>query len=155
MSTPAPDPSTFTVTGNARRVEKPWGYELHWTPEDRPYVGKVLHIDAGKRLSLQVHDAKLESCLLLDGRAKVVWDDAQGELVETELEPGLGYSCSVGQRHRLIGITDCDVLEVSTPEIGTTYRLEDDYGRPDETEALRHSAAAAGPRPDPGPRFAC
>lgn len=140
MSAPAPDPSTFAVTGDARRVAKPWGYELHWTPEDRPYVGKVLHIEAGKRLSLQVHDAKLESWLLLNGRAKVIWDDARGELVETELQRGLGYSCSVGQRHRLIGITDCDVLEVSTPEIGTTHRLEDDYGRPDETEALRHAA---------------
>ena len=43
----------------------------------------------------------------------------------------------VGQRHRLIGITDCDIFEVSTPEIGTTFRLEDDYKRPDETEEMR------------------
>ena len=127
----------FDVTGQARRVEKPWGYEIHWTPEDRPYVGKVLHIDAGRRLSLQVHDAKQESWFLVSGRAKVVWDDGSGELVETELQPGLGYSCSIGQRHRLVGITDCDVVEVSTPEIGTTHRLEDDYSRPDETEAMR------------------
>jgi mannose-6-phosphate isomerase-like protein (cupin superfamily) len=127
----------FDTAGQARRVEKPWGHEIHWTPEDRPYVGKVLHIDAGRRLSLQVHDAKQESWFLMAGRAKVVWDDGSGELVETELEPGLGYSCSIGQRHRLVGITDCDVLEVSTPEIGTTHRLEDDYARPDETEALR------------------
>jgi hypothetical protein len=28
-------------------------------------------------------------------------------------------------------------VEVSTPEIGTTFRLEDDYQRPDETETLR------------------
>ena len=75
----------------------------------------------------------------MTGRAKVVWDDGSGELVETELEPGLGYSCQIGQRHRLVGITDCDILEVSTPEIGTTHRLEDDYARPDETEAVRSS----------------
>ena len=54
--------------------------------------------------------------------------------------PGLGFSCVIGQRHRLIGITDCDVVEVSTPELGTTYRLDDDYARPDETKALRESA---------------
>ena len=59
----------------ARRVEKPWGWEIHWTPADRPYVGKVLHIRAGKRLSLQMHDEKLESWFLMTGRAKVVWDD--------------------------------------------------------------------------------
>lgn len=131
------DTTAFDLDGRARRVEKPWGYELHWTPEDRPYVGKLLHIDAGKRLSLQQHDTKLETWFLFGGRAKVMWDDGSGQLVETELQPGLGYSCAIGQRHRLIGITDCDVLEVSTPEVGTTYRLEDDYARPDETEALR------------------
>ena len=69
-------------------MEKPWGWEIHWTPEDRPYVGKVLHILAGKRLSLQVHDEKLESWFLMRGRAKVVWDDGTGELVETELAAG-------------------------------------------------------------------
>ena len=74
------------------------------------------------------------------GRAKVVWDDGRGELIETELEPGLGYSCEIGQRHRLVAITDCDIVEASTPEIGTTHRLEDDYRRPDETEAVRASA---------------
>jgi len=136
---PSVDPSTFSVSGDARRVDKPWGYEIHWTPEGRPYVGKLLHIDAGKRLSFQVHDEKLETWFLFGGRAKVLWDGPGGDLVETELEPGIGYSCVIGQRHRLIGITDCDVLEVSTPELGTTFRLEDDYARPDETEALRSS----------------
>jgi mannose-6-phosphate isomerase-like protein (cupin superfamily) len=129
----------FSTDGVARRVDKPWGHEIHWTPTHRPYVGKVLHIEAGKRLSLQVHDAKQESWFLVGGRAKVVWDDGTGELVDTELQPGLGYSCAIGQRHRLVAITDCDVLEVSTPEIGTTIRLEDDYARPDETEALRNA----------------
>jgi len=126
---PISAPDSFDIAGAARRVEKPWGWEIHWTPEDRPYVGKVLHIDAGRRLSLQVHDEKLESWFLMAGRAKVVWDDGTGTLVETELQPGLGYSCSVGQRHRLVGITDCDVLEVSTPELDDVVRIEDVYGR--------------------------
>jgi mannose-6-phosphate isomerase len=129
----------YSTTGVATRVEKPWGYEILWTQPDRPYVGKLLHVDAGKRMSLQVHDAKTESWFLVAGRAKVVWDDGSGELVETELERGLGYSCQIGQRHRLVGITDCDIIEVSTPEIGTTHRLEDDYSRPDETDAVRSS----------------
>lgn len=120
-----------------RKIEKPWGWEIHWTPDDLPYMGKVLHVNEGKRLSLQVHDRKQESWFLINGRAKAMWDNDEGELIETELEPGKGYALQVGQRHRLIGITDCDVLEVSTPEIGTTFRLEDDYKRPDETEELR------------------
>ncbi len=131
------DPKTFSNTPYQKRVEKPWGYEIHWAPEDKPYMGKILHINADKRLSLQVHDKKQETWYLLNGQAKVMWDNNKGELIETELEKGKGYSCIVGQRHRLIGITDCDIIEVSTAEIGTTYRLEDDYKRPDETEEVR------------------
>jgi mannose-6-phosphate isomerase-like protein (cupin superfamily) len=145
---PDDEPGRFTVDGVARRVEKPWGHELHWTPPDRPYVGKVLHIRAGERLSFQVHDAKLETWFLLRGRARVLWDGPDGNLVETELEPGLGYSCSIGQRHRLTGVTDCDVLEVSTPEIGTTFRLEDDYARADETEDVRARPGRGWATPD-------
>lgn len=123
-----------------KRVEKPWGYELHFTPENLPYVGKILHINEGKRLSLQRHDKKQETWYMMSGKAKVIWDDENGNLVETPLEYGKGYTCEIGQRHRLAGITDCDVIEVSTPEIGTTERLEDDYGRPNETEEVRKQA---------------
>ena len=120
-----------------RKIEKPWGYELHWTKDDLPYMGKVIHINSGARLSLQTHDKKQESWFIISGRGKVIWENNEGNLVETELENGKGYTCSVGQKHRLAGITDCDIIEVSTPEVGTTFRLEDDYNRPDETEDLR------------------
>jgi hypothetical protein len=48
---------------------------------------------------------------------------------------------AVGQRHRLCAAPDQDatIFEASTPEVGVTLRLEDDYARPDETEALRQA----------------
>lgn len=135
--TPSYDPSGFDVSPYVKRVEKPWGYESHWVREDAPYIGKLLHVNAGARLSLQVHDQKQESWFLVNGRAAVIWEDNKGELVETELQPGVGYSTRVGQKHRLKGLTDTDIVEVSTPEAGTTFRLEDDYARPDETPEQR------------------
>jgi mannose-6-phosphate isomerase len=131
------DPSAFSTESYAKRVEKPWGYELHWVPADAPYMGKVIHINAGARLSLQLHDEKQESWLVVNGQAAVIWENEHGELIQTELQPGQGYSTKIGQRHRLVGVTDCDVVEVSTPELGTTWRLEDDYARPDETPEQR------------------
>lgn len=131
------DPKTVSTIPFQKRIEKPWGYEIHWVPKDKPYMGKILHIKEGARLSLQVHDQKEESWILIHGRAKVIWDNENGELIETELEKDKGLSCKIGQKHRLAGITDCDIIEVSTPEIGTTYRLEDDYKRPNETEDVR------------------
>lgn len=131
------DRSKFTNSPYVKRVEKPWGYELHWVQDDKPYMGKVLHINAGKRLSLQYHDKKQESWFLMAGQAKVIWEDTNGNMVETELQFGMGYTCHIGQKHRLAGITDCDIIEVSTAEIGNTYRLADDFSRPDETEQMR------------------
>ena len=135
--TPKFDSSNFSVDSYVRKIEKPWGYELHWVPEDAPYMGKLIHINAGSKLSLQIHDQKQESWFLIAGDAKVIWEDSKGEAIETVLQKGVGYSTKVGQKHRLAGITDCDIVEVSTPESGTTWRLEDDYSRPDETPEQR------------------
>jgi len=134
---PTFDTANFTTESYAKRVEKPWGYEIHWVPADAPYMGKIIHINANARLSLQAHDEKQESWLLMSGKAAVIWENSKGELVTTELQPGVGYSTKIGQRHRLMGITDCDIAEVSTQELGTTWRLEDDYARPNETPEQR------------------
>ena len=131
------DPAGFSNDPYVKRVDKPWGYELHWVRDDAPYMGKVLHITAGARLSLQLHDAKQETWFLMNGQAKVLWDDSRGDLVETVLQPGQGYST----RHRAAPPTHRgDRLRCaggSTPERGTTWRLEDDSARPNETPEQR------------------
>lgn len=131
------DKSKFTNQPYVKRVGKPWGYELHWVPEGMPYMGKILHIDAGKRLSLQIHDQKQETYWLANGECNLILENSNGELEVIKLEKGKGYTTLPGQRHRHQAVTDCDVVEVSTPEIGITYRLEDDFKRPDETEQQR------------------
>jgi len=131
------DKSGFKTGASAKRTEKPWGYEILLTADDAPYTAKIIHINAGARLSLQAHDQKIETFSLLSGRGGVMLEDASGDLRRIELSAGDGYTISVGQRHRYFGITDCDFMEASSPESGITLRLEDDYARPDETEAMR------------------
>ena len=131
------DKSKFTNQPYIKRVEKPWGYELHWVPEGMPYMGKIMHINAGHRLSLQIHDKKQESYWLQNGECDLIMENSQGELETIHMQKGVGYTTIVGQRHRHQAVTDCDVVEVSMPEGGTTWRLEDDYARPDETDEQR------------------
>lgn len=45
------------VNDNQSRVEKPWGYELWWAHTDY-YAGKILFVEAGHRLSIQMHNEK-------------------------------------------------------------------------------------------------
>ncbi|HME92086.1 MAG TPA: cupin domain-containing protein, partial [Myxococcaceae bacterium] len=112
---------------NVERVDKPWGYELIWAKTDR-YVGKLLHIRKGHKLSLQYHERKDESMYLITGRLVLVVDEGKG-LVEVEMKPGDSRHIQPLTRHRMIAVTDCELVEVSTPELGDVVRLEDAYGR--------------------------
>lgn len=138
------DPGTFSLEPLERRIEKPWGYEILLSPPDAPYTSKLIHVRAGKRLSLQLHDIKVETQTLVAGRGILVLEGTDGQLHNVEMRPGVGYHVAVGQRHRLCAAPDEDatVFETSTPEVGTTLRLEDDYARPDETEQLRQAERA-------------
>lgn len=131
------DKSVFTNKPFIKKVDKPWGYEMIFTEEDLSYTGKLMHINAGKRLSLQIHDKKQETQILILGKCNSIIENTQGEMETIEMIPMQGYTMMVGQKHRLQAVTDCDVFEVSTPELGNTYRLEDDYARPTETDEMR------------------
>jgi mannose-6-phosphate isomerase len=139
MSTPV-----YSIEPHARRIEKPWGYEILVSPPDVPYTAKLIHVRAGKRLSLQIHDVKIETQTLVAGRGILVLEGPDGQLHDIEMQPGVGYHITVGQRHRLCAAPDADatIFEASTPEAGITLRLEDDYARPHETEELRNAERA-------------
>ena len=112
------------------RVDKPWGYELHWAKTDR-YVGKIIHIAKGHALSLQYHNRKDETILLWSGR--LLFEIQQdGHLVQHEVSPGERFHVTPGTVHRMTALEDCDVIEVSTPELDDVVRLEDRYGRTDK-----------------------
>ena len=118
--------------GFVRTVEKPWGSEDIFTEPSLPYVGKLIRVRAGCKLSLQVHELKTETMTLLAGDATLLLEDESGGLATISMEFHHGYTILPDLKHRLCAITDVVVLEVSTPEVGLTLRLEDDYGRPDE-----------------------
>jgi quercetin dioxygenase-like cupin family protein len=110
-----------------RTVPKPWGHETIWAQSDR-YVGKVLHIKAGHALSVQYHNVKDETVHLLNG--EMVYRVQLGEALEDmHLVAGESFRITPHTIHQMEAITDCDVLEVSTPELDDVVRLSDRYGR--------------------------
>lgn len=107
-----------------RVVEKPWGEERIYAHTDQ-YIGKILCIKAGKRLSKQYHKVKDETLLLVEGKA----------ILEIEGKRNMKLNVSYPRRilpgtvHRLIALTDCKILEASSSEMDDVVRLEDDYKR--------------------------
>lgn len=118
----------------ARRVAKPWGYELLWALTDR-YAGKVLFVRAGEALSLQFHREKDESWYVLSGRAELEVGGVGEAMLRTEvLTPGEALHFPPGTVHRVRALEDTEILEASTPHLDDVVRLDDEYGRADTGE---------------------
>jgi mannose-6-phosphate isomerase len=115
------------VSDKVTRVEKPWGFELHWAKTDR-YAGKLIHVNAGHALSLQYHNQKDETVYLASGRLLFEIKDGD-EMVTREMKPGEAVHITPKTIHRMTAIDDSDIYEVSTPELHDVVRLEDRYGR--------------------------
>ena len=109
------------------KVPKPWGHETIWAQSDR-YVGKILHINAGHELSVQYHNKKDETVHLLSG--EIAYRVKNGDALEdVQLRVGESFRITPGTIHQMVALTDCDVLEVSTPELDDVVRVSDKYGR--------------------------
>jgi mannose-6-phosphate isomerase-like protein (cupin superfamily) len=109
-------------------VDKPWGYELIWADTEL-YVGKILHVNAGEALSIQMHRVKDETLHLLSGRIRLWAGTSIDELVDVDLGPGESFRVRPGTIHRVEAVTDADVLEASTPHLDDLVRFQDRYGR--------------------------
>ena len=107
------------------KVEKPWGHEIRWAINEK-YLGKILHINAGCRLSLQYHEQKDETIYVLEGTAVV---QLEGNV--HILNEGQSLRIRPYQKHRFSAPNTGAVklVEVSTPEIDDVVRVEDDYDR--------------------------
>jgi mannose-6-phosphate isomerase-like protein (cupin superfamily) len=127
--TAAEGSGSIVESGRVRvvKVAKPWGHETIWAQSDR-YVGKILHINAGHELSVQYHNKKDETVHLLSG--DIAYRVKTGNVLEDmHLRVGESFRITPGTIHQMVALTDCDVLEVSTPELDDVIRLSDKYGR--------------------------
>jgi mannose-6-phosphate isomerase-like protein (cupin superfamily) len=113
---------------NIKRVEKPWGYELWWAHTDK-YVGKILHINKGESLSYQYHEVKDESLYLYSGKMLLDYHEEGGEKEAITFTPGSSIRIRPYTKHRMTALEECEIFEVSTPEIDDIVRIEDRYGR--------------------------
>ncbi|MCP4897772.1 MAG: cupin domain-containing protein [bacterium] len=112
----------------ARIVDKPWGHEEIFA-ETEFYVGKILFVKEGEALSLQFHEKKTETLRVLDGQLNLTTGLDPEKLECVELQSGDVFHIEPGRVHRMVGASDCHILEVSTPELDDVVRLDDRYGR--------------------------
>ncbi len=110
------------------RVEKPWGHEEIWAHCEK-YVGKLLVIKGGEKLSRQYHEVKDETIYVL--RGELILEIGKGsQIAQHLLGEGASHRIVPGTVHRFCASPEgCTLIEVSTPELDDVIRIEDDYGR--------------------------
>lgn len=111
-----------------KMVLKPWGHEVIFA-HTKDYVGKILVIKAGHKLSLQFHKVKEETIYLRSGELKFLLENAKGEMEEFLVKAGESFHILPNRKHRMVAIQDCEIFEVSTSHLEDVVRLEDSYGR--------------------------
>ncbi len=112
-----------------RIVKKPWGHEEIWA-ETPNYLGKVLVIEPGHKLSRQYHNLKEETFLVASGilTLEIGADEERSIFI---LREGDSFHCPAKTIHRMINadILSVRIIEVSTYHPDDVVRLEDDYQR--------------------------
>jgi len=134
MITPTCPAEAVTEPSPGLHVPKPWGFELIWA-HTAYYAAKILWIKPGCRLSLQLHQQKVETITLLSGAMEVDLEAEDGTTGRWHMSPGDVLHIPAGRRHRFCALIPCTVLEVSTPELDDIVRFEDDYERACSGEA--------------------
>jgi mannose-6-phosphate isomerase-like protein (cupin superfamily) len=105
-----------------------WGTETLIALSPGKYSLKHLFVKAGSRGGLQYHHFKDESAFLVSGTMLLRYDDGSGKLVEKVVGSGASFRFPPGSVHQEEAITDCVLIEASTPHANDRVRMEDVYG---------------------------
>tara|TARA_A100001015_G_scaffold80419_1_gene89105 strand:+ start:3357 stop:5315 length:1959 start_codon:yes stop_codon:yes gene_type:complete len=113
---------------NQKVIMKPWGKEI-WLELNDKYCYKRIHINAGFKTSYQMHNYKLETNFIIDGKAEVWLENDDGVVEKFIMNGGDFFTVLPPRKHRVIAITDIILQEVSTPEVDDVIRINDEFNR--------------------------
>ena len=105
-----------------------WGSEILIGLVPEKFSLKKLLLKAGSRGGLQYHHKKDEIGFLVSGVLIVRYDSGDGVLVEKKLSEGDTFHFPPGFVHQEEAVTDCIIIEASTPYFNDRVRVEDRYG---------------------------
>lgn len=109
-------------------INKPWGKEEVIEINDK-YMMKRLTMFKGHRCSLQYHNKKKETILIISGVLKITFGESQNKLNYKLFKVGETFTLNPGIIHRMEAIEESVYIEASTPEMEDVVRLVDDYNR--------------------------
>ena len=89
---------------------------------------KRIKIKKGHKGGLQYHHKKNECGYLVSGNLIVRFDKGNGKLKQKILKPGASFHFPPGAVHQEEALTDCVIIEASSPHFNDRVRVEKKYG---------------------------
>ena len=108
--------------------ERPWGTEDLLALVSKQFSVKRLKVKAGNKGGLQYHRHKDEVAIMISGKMIIRYDLGDKVLREKIIEAGDVVHFSPGLVHQEEAITDCEILEASSPHFNDRVRVEELYG---------------------------
>jgi mannose-6-phosphate isomerase-like protein (cupin superfamily) len=110
------------------KVEKPWGYEELIECNDK-YVVKKLFMKQGNACSIQYHELKTETIVVLSGKLNIYIGESLETMTVKEYVFGDTVTIKPFTVHRMEAVEDALYIESSTNELWDVIRLKDNYNR--------------------------
>jgi mannose-6-phosphate isomerase len=107
---------------------RPWGSEDLIALVSKKFSVKRLKIKAGNKGGLQLHRFKDEVAVMISGKMLIRYDLGDKILRERVVQSGEVVHFPPGLVHQEEAITDCEIIEASTPHFNDRVRMEDNYG---------------------------
>jgi mannose-6-phosphate isomerase len=107
---------------------RPWGSEDLIALVSKKFSVKRLTIRAGNKGGLQFHRFKDEVAVMISGKMLIRYDLGDKILRERIVQSGEVVHFPPGLVHQEEAITDCEIIEASTPHFNDRVRVEDNYG---------------------------
>ena len=89
---------------------------------------KRIKIKKGSKGGLQYHHKKNECGYLVSGNLIIRYDEGDGKLKEKILNPGASFHFPPGAVHQEEALSDCIIIEASSPHFNDRVRVEEEYG---------------------------
>lgn len=108
--------------------DRPWGTEDLLAIVSKQFSVKRLFIKKGNKGGLQYHRLKDEVAVVVSGQMLIRYDVGDGVLREKIIGPGQTAHFKPGLVHQEEALTDCEIIEASTPHFNDRVRVEEKYG---------------------------
>ena len=108
----------------AARTDKPWGHETLFADGSHGYVGKLIHVLAGRSLSLQLHHRKDETISVISGEMVFEAGPSAGLLERTTMLAGDTVHVPATVVHRITAVTDKGIAHLASLAQLTDLRLD-------------------------------